>query len=82
MPEPAGLSIGCPITGQLVTGIVRLFVAKTLKLAPVALVKLKWKAPPPADMMTDPNCGGVTTSVVKFASTFVTKPAKLVATIW
>lgn len=74
MPEPAGLSIVCPTTGQFVTGIVRLLVARTLKLAPVALVKPKWNNPP-TDITAEPNCGGVTASVVRDLS----EPAAVLA---
>ena len=39
MPEPAGLSVGLPMNGQLVIGMAMLLVASTEKLKPVALVK-------------------------------------------
>ena len=46
LPEPAGLSVAVPMNGQLAVGAAMLLVARTEKLKPVALVKIKVKLPP------------------------------------
>ena len=57
-----------------------LVVAKTVKLAPAALVKLNCIAPPPLRRV-DPIFGGVTAGVVKLTSAPSAVPSLLMATV-
>ena len=64
MPEPAGLSVAVPMNGQFVLGAVRLFVASTEKLNPVALVKEKVRLPLAVNM-TPPKVGFIGAGMLK-----------------